>query len=275
MPRGISVGGPATRDLARPSAGRRGCSSARRASARRRRRSRSCAPSSAPRRLAQRVDVEQRLRRVLVLAVAGVDDRRAASSARRARRRRPTGVRMTIASGLCALSVRTVSFSDSPFSTLEPLAAKFTTSALRRLAASSKELRVRVRGLVEEVQDRAPAQRRDLLDLAVGRPRRSARPGRRSARSPARSRSSIESRCFMRLPPPAEASAIATSSTPSSSRDADVDALAARGRQVLADVVGADRQLAVAAVGEHGELDALAGGRSRTAPRSRRARCGR
>ncbi len=54
------------------------------------------------------------------------------------------GVRRTIASGLWALSVRTVSFSDSPFSTLDPLAAKFTTSAERRLAASSKELRVRV-----------------------------------------------------------------------------------------------------------------------------------
>ena len=38
--------------------------------------------------------------------------------------------------------------------------------------------------------------------------------------------------------------------------DADVDALRPRGREVLADVVGADRQLAVAAVGEHGELDA-------------------
>ena len=32
----------------------------------------------------------------------------------------------------------------SPFSTLEPLAAKFTTSADRRLAASSKDERVRV-----------------------------------------------------------------------------------------------------------------------------------
>ena len=51
---------------------------------------------------------------------------------------------MTIASGEWALSVRTVSFSDSPFSTLEPLAAKFTTSALSRLAASSKDERVRV-----------------------------------------------------------------------------------------------------------------------------------
>src|SRR5207248_6237519 len=33
-----------------------------------------------------------------------------------------------------------------------------------------------------------------------------------------------------------------------------LDALLARGRQVLADVVGPDRQLAVAAVDEHGEL---------------------
>jgi hypothetical protein len=53
-------------------------------------------------------------------------------------------VRTTTASGLWALSVRTVSLSDSPFSTLEPLALKFTTSALRRLAASSKLDRVRV-----------------------------------------------------------------------------------------------------------------------------------
>ncbi len=54
------------------------------------------------------------------------------------------GVRSTIASGLCALRVSTVSFSDSPFSTLEPLVPKLTTSADSRLAASSKELRVRV-----------------------------------------------------------------------------------------------------------------------------------
>ena len=36
-----------------------------------------------------------------------------------------------------------------------------------------------------------------------------------------------------------------------------VDVLAARGRQVLADVVGPERQLAMAAVGEHGELHAV------------------
>ena len=39
--------------------------------------------------------------------------------------------------------------------------------------------------------------------------------------------------------------------------EAHVDPLLARRRQVLADVVGADRQLAVAAVAEHGELDPL------------------
>ena len=54
------------------------------------------------------------------------------------------GQRTTIASGWWALRVRTVSFSDSPFSVEEPEAVKFTTSALRRLAASSKEPRVRV-----------------------------------------------------------------------------------------------------------------------------------
>ncbi len=54
------------------------------------------------------------------------------------------GARTTMASGEWAASVRTVSFSDSPFSTDEPLAAKLTVSAERRLAASSKELRVRV-----------------------------------------------------------------------------------------------------------------------------------
>ena len=36
-----------------------------------------------------------------------------------------------------------------------------------------------------------------------------------------------------------------------------LDPLVARGRKVLADVVGADRKLAVAAVDEHGELDPL------------------
>ena len=55
----------------------------------------------------------------------------------------------------------------------------------------------------------------------------------------------------------------------------DLHALAARRRQVLADVVGPDRQLAVAAVGEHGELHAVGAPDTRRARRSRRESCGR
>ena len=60
----------------------------------------------------------------------------------------------------------------------------------------------------------------------------------------------------MPSPPRAAAGAIATSSMPSSSVDAHVDVLGARGRQVLADVVRPDRQLAMAAVDEHRQLHA-------------------
>ena len=55
----------------------------------------------------------------------------------------------------------------------------------------------------------------------------------------------------------------------------DVDGLGQRGRQVLADVVGPDRQLAVAAVDQHGELHGARAGRGRTARRARRGSCGR
>ena len=50
---------------------------------------------------------------------------------------------------------------------------------------------------------------------------------------------------------------MATSSQPSSSRQAHKDVLLGGGGQVLADVVGADGQLTMAAVGEHGQLDAV------------------
>ena len=57
------------------------------------------------------------------------------------------------------------------------------------------------------------------------------------------------------------------------SRSARPGSLAARGRQVLADVVGPDRQLAVTAIDKHGELHT--GGRhARRASRSRPGSCG-
>ena len=95
--------------------------------------------------LAQRVDVERSLRRVLVLAVAALLPTTAAGLQRATSSAAPTcGVRTTIRSGRYADSVWTVSLSDSPFSTLEPLEAKLITSALSVLAASSKLERVRV-----------------------------------------------------------------------------------------------------------------------------------
>ena len=48
-----------------------------------------------------------------------------------------------------------------------------------------------------------------------------------------------------------------TSSSPSISREPNVDALVGRGRDVLADVVRANRQLAVAAVDQHSQLDPI------------------
>ena len=97
IPRGISVGGPQTVTLAPSLVKARMFERA----------TRECrtsptiqifAPSSDAEPLAQRVDVEQRLRRVLVLAVAGVDDRGVDQPATSPAA--PTcGVRITIRSG--------------------------------------------------------------------------------------------------------------------------------------------------------------------------------
>ena len=55
-----------------------------------------------------------------------------------------SGWRSTTASAPMACKVSAVSFSDSPLLTLEPLAEKLITSADKRLAAASKEIRVLV-----------------------------------------------------------------------------------------------------------------------------------
>ena len=117
-------------------------STARRGSAGCRRRSSTRTPSRALPRAAVAVQapadrerVEQRLGRMLVGAVAGVDD---AGVDPAARRRAPAGApearwRMTTASAPIACRVCAVSLRLSPFETLEPLALKLMTSALRPL----------------------------------------------------------------------------------------------------------------------------------------------
>ena len=94
-------------------------------------------------RLLDRVEVEQRLRRVLVLAVAGVDDVRVGDRGdelRRADLRVADHDHVRVVGG----SVSAVSFSDSPLSTDEPVALIDIVSAESRLAASSKLDDVRV-----------------------------------------------------------------------------------------------------------------------------------
>ena len=76
--------------------------------------------------------------------------------------------RTTMQSGAIASRLRAVSSSVSPLLTLEVETLMLTASAESRLAAISKEVRVRVDDLEEEVDDCAASQSRHLFDLATG-----------------------------------------------------------------------------------------------------------
>ena len=133
-------------------------------------------------------------------------------------------------------------------------------SAERRLAASSKLTTTCASSLEEDVDDRAAAQRRHLLHLAREHALEAARgvedaldvlalqvvdvrSGARLAhgRRPAATRGRDRAR-------PRRRSSVSSEAHRRPAR--------ARRRQVLAHVVGADRQLAVAAVDQHGQLHA-------------------
>ena len=158
-----------------------------------------------------------------------------------------------------------MSLSVSPFSTDDPLALSEIVSAESRLAASSNDDDVRVEASKKTLSDRAAAQRRQLLDLALGdrleaggelqqaldrRPveilarEQMARAGARAARGLEQDGGHAGT--------PLEHDLVGRVVL----AEVHVHALGARGRQVLADDVGADRQLAVAAVAEHREADA-------------------
>ena len=93
---------------------------------------------------ADRERVEQRLRGVLVGAVAGVDDAPRACAPRRSAARPRPGGGSTSTSGCIASRFFTVSRSVSPFTALDVEALMLITSAPSRLPASSNEVRVRV-----------------------------------------------------------------------------------------------------------------------------------
>src|SRR5712692_3921760 len=183
------------------------------------------------------------------------------------------GWRMTITSGSYASRVSAVSFSDSPLSTAEPAALIDITSAESRFAASSKLDDVRVDDSKKRLTTVRPRSVGSFfISRSSDRAKLRAVPSSRTTSS--RVRSAIEIRCRRgggagggSSSPMTWISALAMGlffSLLDQQHPVDLvdleelylDALVAPGGQVLADVVGADRQLAMATVGEDGELDA-------------------
>ena len=155
--------------------------------------------------------------------------------------------RMTKASTPIAATVSIVSRRLSPLFTLDVPTLNVITSADRRLAAVSNDRRVRVESSKNRLQTVLP---RSAGTFGFGRWLTSTIVSVRSSRRSTASGpiSAIERRCFIRRPRARRRR-----------RDqhlvgADLDVLVPRRRQVLADEVGPDRQLAVAAVDEHRQL---------------------
>src|SRR5919108_922208 len=181
------------------------------------------------------------------------------------------GWRTTITSGSYAPSVSAVSLSDSPLSTAEPADLTDMTSADRRFAGSSKDDDVRVDDSKKRLTTVRP---RSVGSFFISRSSERAKlravASRRSTSSRVRSaivirwrrggasggRSSSRSRWISDI-----VGLLLGSGNQEYAVDLvhleqlDLDPLVTRGRQVLADVIRADRKLAVASVGEDGELD--------------------
>jgi hypothetical protein len=112
--------------------------------------------------------------------------------------------RITMASTPIASRVMAVSLRLSPLETLEPLAEKLMTSAERRLAASSKEIRVRVESSKNRLQTVRPRRVGTFLMARSVTLARWAAVSRTRVMSPAL-RSAADSRCLFRTPPPSSA----------------------------------------------------------------------
>ena len=131
-----------------------------------------------------------------------------------------------------------------------------------RLAAASNEIRVRVESSKKRLTTVRPRRVGQLLDRPVGEraqlgggveDRRARRRGSGRRRRADGASCGTPSRC--RSAAMITHGVRAVSGRRSRLEASTCDALGQRGREVLADEVGADRQLAVPAVDEHGELD--------------------
>ena len=147
---------------------------------------------------------------------------------------------------------------DSPLATLEPLAEKLITSAHSHLAAASNEIRVRVESSKNRLTTVRPRRVGQLLDVAV-------RPGLRDSLGGVEDADRVVAAQVggrEQVPAPCIAACLRRARSSDlvarrrcSARPHLARSRLQRGGQVLADVVGADRQLAVAAVDEHRQLD--------------------
>src|SRR6185436_1524174 len=174
--------------------------------------------------------------------------------------------RRTIMSGDIASRLSAVSTSVSPFTTLEVAIATFSVSALRRFSATSNEVRVRVLGSKNRFTTVRP---RSVGTFLMGRCAISCIASAVSRMSTISSgvRSAIPSRwrCFRRVAGGSAGRASRAALLPIGLDDdfvmtihllqPNLDALPARSRHVLADLVRLDGQLAVSAVDEHDELN--------------------
>ena len=163
--------------------------------------------------------------------------------------------RMTTASAPIASRVSAVSLSDSPLDSEEPLAEKLMTSAESRLAAASKEMRVRVESSKNRLTTVRPRRAGSFLIGRSASERISSAVREDQLGVLAGQVGGAEQVALHRAPPFQDGDGVDAVDV----LEADPDPLGERGREVLADEVGADRQLAVAAVDQHGELHAPAG----------------
>ena len=170
--------------------------------------------------------------------------------------------RMTTRSGAMACRLSAVSISVSPFSSAEPEVEKLMLSADRRFSAISKLERVRVEASKKRLSTVLP---RRVGTFLIARSPISANDSAVSRISPisAGESSAMPSRSLRRQR--MGAFGVISAGAVRALQDAhllglvggeerDLDDLALRGRDLLAHEVGLDRQLAVAAVDQHGEL---------------------
>ena len=160
------------------------------------------------------------------------------------------GCRTTTASAPMACRVSAVSFRLSPLATLEPLAREVDHVGAESLGGRLERDPGPGGVLVEEVDHGPPAQRGQLLDLPAGDGGHLGRGVQDQGGGVG-----VQVRAGEQVPDHASVTSVQPDLVVAVGLgEGDLDVLGQRGRDVLADVVGADRQLTVTAVDQDGEL---------------------